>query len=232
MTGQPTPRPLLALAGVSRSYGALQALKPLDLTVAAGRCVAFLGVNGSGKSTLLRIAAGRDTPTTGQVSYDGRPLQEDALVTRTEIAVVGDARSAYPDLTVREHLLLGAVAHGAGSRAPDLADAAMTQCRLADHANSLPGWLSSGQRQALQLAAVFVRPRRLLILDEPEQRLDPGARRWLAEVLVAEKSRGVALLLATHHVELAEAVADEAIVLLDGAVAGRGTPDEAMAALR
>jgi ABC-2 type transport system ATP-binding protein len=188
--------------------------------------------NGSGKSTLLRIAAGRDTPTTGQVSYDGRPLREDAVVARTEIAVVGDAGSAHPDLTVREHLLLAAVAHGGGSRAPDLADTALAECRLADHANSLPGWLSSGQRQALQLAAVLVRPRRLLVLDEPEQRLDPAARRWLAEVLVAEKSRGVALLLATHHVELAAAVADEAIVLLDGVVAGRGMPAEAVAALR
>ena len=227
-----TPRPLLVLSGVSRSYGPLQALKPVDLTVSAGRCVAFLGVNGSGKSTLLRIAAGRDTPTTGTVSYDGRPLREDALVARSEIAVVGDARSAYPDLTVREHLLMVAVAHGGGRRAADLADSALAECRLADHAGSLPGWLSSGQQQALQLASVLVRPRRLLILDEPEQRLDPGARRWLAEVLIAEKSRGVALLLATHHIELAQAVADEAIVLLDGAVTGRGTPAEASAALR
>jgi ABC-2 type transport system ATP-binding protein len=97
---------------------------------------------------------------------------------------------------------------------------------------ALPGWLSSGQQQAVQLATVMVRPRRLLILDEPEQRLDPGARRWLAEVLVTEKARGVALLLATHHTELAEAVADEAIVLLDGAVIGRGTPDHALASLR
>jgi ABC-2 type transport system ATP-binding protein len=216
---------------VSRDYGPLQALRPLDLTVASGQCIAFLGVNGSGKSTLLRIAAGRDTPTSGQVIYNGRPLREDALVARTEIAVVGDPRSAYPDLTVREHLLMVAVAHGGGRGAPDLVDAALAECRLSDHAAALPGWLSSGQQQALQLAAVLVRPRRLLILDEPEQRLDPGARRWLADVLVREKARGVALLLATHHTELAEAVADEAIVLLDGTVIGRGTPAQARATL-
>lgn len=192
----------------------------------AGHCVALLGVNGSGKSTLLRIAAGRDSATAGQVAYDRQVLTEDDPRARTEIAVVGDPRSAYPDLTVREHLLLVAVAHGAGSGAPDLVEDALAECRLADHADSLPGWLSSGQQQALQLAAVLVRPRRLLILDEPEQRLDPGARRWLADVLITEKSRGVALLLATHHVELAQAVADEAIVLLDGAVTWRGVPDE------
>jgi len=224
--------PLLTLAGVSRSYGPLQALKAIDLAVTSGQCIALLGVNGSGKSTLLRIAAGRDTPTTGQVRYDGQVLREDALAARTEIAVVGDASSAYPDLTVREHLLIIAVAHGGGARSPDLADAALAECRLAEQAAALPGWLSSGQRQALALAAVLVRPRRLLILDEPEQRLDPTARRWLGELLAREKARGAALLLATHHVELAEAVADEAIVLLDGAVVGRGTPDQALAALR
>jgi ABC-2 type transport system ATP-binding protein len=224
--------PLLTLGGVSRSYGELQALLPVDLAVSVGQCVALLGVNGSGKSTLLRIAAGRDTPTTGQVRYGGMPLREDDLVARTEIAVAGDVMSTYPDLTVREHLLLVAVAHGAGERAPSLVDSALAECRLADHGDALPGSLSSGQRQALQLAAVLVRPRRLLILDEPEQRLDPGARQWLADLLVAQKAAGAAVLLATHHIELAEAVADEVIVLLDGQVIARGLPREALSSLR
>jgi ABC-2 type transport system ATP-binding protein len=224
-------RPLLTLTGVSRSYGSLEALKPVSLALGAGQCVALLGVNGSGKSTLLRIAAGRDTPTTGQVSYSGRMLREDALVARTEIAVAADVSSTYPDLTVREHLLLVAIAHGAGQAAPDLVDGALVECRLADHADALPGSLSSGQRQGLQLAAVLVRPRRLLILDEPEQRLDPGARRWLAGLLQREKADGAAVLLATHHVELAEAVADQAIVLLDGEVVARGTAADALAGL-
>jgi ABC-2 type transport system ATP-binding protein len=220
--------PLLVLTGVSRSYGPLQALRPVDLALAAGQCIALLGVNGSGKSTLLRIASGRDTPTAGQVRYAGIPLREDALVARTEIAVVADGSSTYPDLTVREHLLLVAVAHGGGADAAALVDRTLAECRLSDHAGALPGSLSSGQRQALQLAAVLVRPRRLLILDEPEQRLDPGARRWLAALLVTEKTRGAAVLLATHHVELAEAVADEAIVLGDGEIIVRGAPQQAL----
>lgn len=224
--------PLLALTGVSRSYGPLQALKPVDLTVLQGQCIALLGVNGSGKSTLLRIAAGRDTPSSGRVSYCGRPLREDSLVARAEIAVAGEAASTYPDLTVREHLMLVAVAHGRGAKAPGLVDRTLAECRLTDHGNALPGSLSSGQRQALQLAAVLVRPRRVLILDEPEQRLDPGARRWLANLLIREKEAGAAVLVATHHVELAEAVADEVVVLLDGDVIGRGTPDQTVASIQ
>ena len=225
------PSDLLELTGVSRSYGDRVALAPIDLAVTAGQCVAVLGVNGSGKSTLLRIAAGRDRPSSGQVRYAGLPMTEDDLVARTEIAVVGDLASAYPDLTVREHLQLVAVAHGAGVTAPAQVDRALRECRLDDHGDALPGSLSSGQLQALQLATVLVRPRRLLVLDEPEQRLDPGARRWLAGLLTAEKTAGAALLLATHHTELAAAVADHAIVLSDGAVVAEGPPPVALAAV-
>lgn len=224
--------PLLALTGVSRNYGERAALSPIDLTLAGGQCVAVLGANGSGKSTLLRIAAGRDTPSTGRVSYAGHVLAEDDLAARTEIAVVGDTLSAYPDLTVAEHLQLVAVAHGAGRHAGELTSRALRECRLADHGDALPGSLSSGQLQALYLASLLVRPRRLLVLDEPEQRLDPAARGWLGGLLRAEKEAGAALLLATHHTELAAAVADHVIVLTDGVVTGQGPPDATLAALR
>jgi ABC-2 type transport system ATP-binding protein len=227
-----SPRPLLTLNAVSRDYGERLALHPTDLTLAAGQCVAVLGANGSGKSTLLRIAAGRDTPTSGRVSYAGRVLREDDLVARTEIAVVGDMVSAYPDLTVREHLLLVAVAHGAGAAADDLADRALAECRLAGHAGALPGSLSSGQQQALHLAAVLVRPRRLMVLDEPEQRLDPAAREWLAGLLRAEKQAGAAVLMATHHTELAASAADHVLVLSDGAVIAEGPPEVALEAIQ
>jgi ABC-2 type transport system ATP-binding protein len=223
-------RPLLTVSGVSRRYGDRVALQPLDLRLAAGQCVAVLGANGSGKSTLLRIAAGRDTPSGGQVSYAGRVMSEDDPVVRTEIAVVGDMVSAYPDLTVREHLQLVSVAHGEGRLAADLVDRALAECRLQDHARALPGSLSSGQLQALQLATVLVRPLRLMVLDEPEQRLDPAARRWLGGLLRAEKEAGAAVLLATHHTELAAAVADHVIVLSDGAVTAEGPPDVTLAA--
>jgi ABC-2 type transport system ATP-binding protein len=225
------PAPLLTLHGVSRRYGERQALQPVNLAVAPGRCTAIMGVNGSGKSTLLRIAAGRDTPTSGQAGYAGRVLSQDDLAVRTEIAVVGGMATPYPDLTVREHLQLVAIAHGVGRGTDDMVDGAIAECRLTGHADSLPGSLSSGQRQALMLAAVLVRPRRLIVLDEPEQHLDPAARRWLASLLIDEKQAGIAVLVATHHAELAASVADHVLVLGDGAVISEGTPDTALAAI-
>jgi ABC-type multidrug transport system ATPase subunit len=222
--------PLLRLTGVSRWYGDREALRPVDLTVAAGECVALMGPNGSGKSTLLRLAAGRDIATEGTIEFDGAKLREDDPRVRAEVAVTGDTLAHYPDLTVREHLYLVAIAHGSGARADALVAEALESCRLADHADSVPSALSSGQSQALQLAAVLVRPRRLLVLDEPEQRLDPDARQWLAGVLRAEKAAGAGLLIATHHVELAEAVADRVLVMHDGLVVedarADGHPDD------
>ncbi len=219
---------LLALAGVSRRYGEREVLAPVDVTVAAGECVALMGPNGSGKSTLLRIAAGRDTATSGEVRLAGAMLAGDSKRARTHIAVTGDGVSFYPDLSVREHLELVATAHGAGERTEELVETALRECRLDDRAEAVPASLSSGQAQALQLAAVLVRPRRLLVLDEPEQRLDPAAREWLAGLLVEEKAAGTAVLLATHHTELAHAVADRTLVLHEGQVTAQGRPADAL----
>ncbi|MFJ9618818.1 ATP-binding cassette domain-containing protein [Streptomyces noursei] len=214
---------LLHLREVSRDYGDRRALHPIDLELEAGGCIALFGHNGSGKSTLLRIASGRDVPTSGTALFAGRKAAEDDPVVRARVAVVGDMAACYPDLTVREHLELVAVAHAVDGVSAWV-DRVLADRRLSDHADALPGSLSSGQLQSLLLASALVRPRDLLVLDEPEQRLDPDARKRLAELLIAEKEDGVAVLLATHQAELAEAVADRMIALEDGRVIARGTP--------
>lgn len=218
-----TPKALLQLTGVSRSYGDREVLHPVNLSLAAGECVALLGHNGSGKSTLLRVAAGRDLPTKGTVRFDGLPMDENDPRIRARVAVVGDTVACYPDLTVREHLLLVAVAHGiADARA--WVEQVLADRLLTERADALPSALSSGQMQALLLACALVRPRDLLLLDEPEQRLDPDARRRLADLLKAELADGVAVLLVTHHTDLAREVADRVVVLEDGRILTQGTP--------
>ncbi len=218
---------LLQLRGVSRRYGDRQALHPIDLDLAAGSCTALFGHNGSGKSTLLRIACGRDAPTTGTARFAGRKVTEDDPEVRARVAVVGDSVACYPDLTVREHLELVTVAHAVDD-AQAWIDQVLADRRLAGHAHALPGSLSSGQLQSLLLAAALVRPRDLLVLDEPEQRLDPDARARLAALLVAEKADGVAVLLATHQAELALEVADHMVALEDGEVVEEGSPVEVL----
>ncbi|WP_431683603.1 ABC transporter ATP-binding protein [Kitasatospora sp. KL5] len=220
---------LLRLTGVSRSYGDREVLRPVDLAVAAGECVALVGHNGSGKSTLLRIAAGRDLPTAGTVRFDGLAMDENDPRIRARVAVVGDTVACYPDLTVREHLLLVAVAHGVAGAA-EWVRQVLEDRMLAERADALTSALSSGQMQSLLLACALVRPRDLLLLDEPEQRLDPGARRRLADLLKAELADGVAVLLVTHDAGLALAVADRVVVLEEGAVVRQGVPEEVLPA--
>ncbi|MBM9623704.1 ABC transporter ATP-binding protein [Streptomyces zhihengii] len=206
---------VLELRDVARSYGGVPVLGPVGLTVHKGRCVVVTGGNGSGKSTLLRLAAGRERPTKGTVRLDGAEMDGDRRQVRSAVATVIDTDAFYPDLTVREHLMLVALAHGGGGAAPETVSAALAAHHLTDRAEVPPSALSSGQRQQMLLAAAFVRPHRLLILDEPEQRLDAGARRELAARLVRHKAHGVALLVATHHAPLVAALADRVVRLGD-----------------
>lgn len=116
----------------------------------------------------------------------------------------------FPDLSVVEHLDLFAKAH----RVPDaeaVVDEILRELGLMPQAGQLPGTLSSGQKRRLALASAFVRPRRLLILDEPEQRLDAAGLEWLAGRLQREKASGLGVLMASHAPELVEAVADRVV---------------------
>lgn len=211
--------PLLRLSDVTHRYGDRDVLRSVSLHLRPGECVALLGDNGSGKSTLLRVACGRERPAGGSVHFAGRPVDEDDPATRGRIATAMDTGAFYPDLTVREHLTLVALAHGLGPAADEAVERALYDHGLADRHDRLPAALSSGQTQALLLAAVFVRPYELLVLDEPEQRLDAGARQALTERLASHKRRGAAVLLATHHRPLADALADRTVVLVDGRAA-------------
>ncbi len=119
---------------------------------------------------------------------------------------------------VREHLELVATAHGAGVQVGVTVEAALAEWELAGCAEAFRSMLSPGQLQKLFLAAVFVRPRELLVLDEPEQRLDLRMRRRLTSRLRRETADGVAVLVATHSRDLAEQVADRVLVLESRAV--------------
>ena len=181
----------LVVRDLSRRLGAAQVLDGVGFHVPPGTATVVTGPNGAGKTTLLRCIVGADRPDRGDVLLDGRPLDETDPWTRGAVAAVLDDVDFFPDLSVGEHLALLALAHGA---APDGVAEVARGFGLGSILSQLPPTLSSGQRRRLALASCFVRPRRLLVLDEPEQRLDVDGRAWLAEWLVAEKAAGTALL--------------------------------------
>ncbi len=201
---------MLVVRGVGKSYGESPVFSGLGFTVGAGEAVAVVGSNGSGKSTLLRCLVGAEAPDAGEVLVDGVALDETSPAFRALTAALLDDADYFPDLSVVEHLRLVAWLHGGSERAvPDVVE----ELGLGAVADQLPPTLSSGQRHRLGLASCFVRPRRLVVLDEPEQRLDAQGRMWLRERLKAEKAAGVAVVFASHDQELVLAVADRAVDL-------------------
>ena len=200
----------LRVRGLARSFGEVPLFADLDIDIEPGSAVALVGPNGTGKTTVLRCITGADQPTEGTVELNGRHLDERSPAVRAEIAIVMDDIDFFPDLSVVEHLDLIARAHSvAGAEA--MVDDVLEELGLLGPAGQLPGTLSSGQRRRLALASAFVRPRRLLILDEPEQRLDEAGLEWLAARLLQEKRDGLAVLMASHNPKLVQQVADQVI---------------------
>jgi len=204
--------PLLVITGLRRSFGEFDVLSGVDAEVRPGEAVAVVGPNGSGKSTLLRCVAGIDRPSAGSIRLCGRPMRERDPQTRRSVAAVLDDVEFFADLAVIEHLALLMSAHGDAAPDEHAADL-LGEVGLAGAADQLPTGLSSGQRRRLALATCFARPRLLVLLDEPEQRLDREGRRWLTGRLLAEKQAGHGVLFASHDRSLVKAVADRVIDL-------------------
>jgi ABC-2 type transport system ATP-binding protein len=205
---------LLRAEGLQVGYGEVPVCAPVDLALPTGRALAVVGPNGAGKSTLLRTLAGLLPPVAGTVSFEGSPVDEREAGFRRAVAAVLDDDAFFAALTGSEHLLL--TARGFGVTEPEqVVDAEVAAFGLAGRIDALPSALSSGQRRRLALAAAFVRPARLLLLDEPERRLDTGMRTRLAARLAARRDGGAAVLFASHDPALVEAVADEVLVVAE-----------------
>jgi heme ABC exporter ATP-binding subunit CcmA len=208
--------PVLKVTNLMKAFGPVVIVSGFNLEVAAGEAVALTGRNGAGKSTVLRCLVGAERPDDGTVQVNGTPVSETNPQIRRDVATVIDDLDFFPDLSVVEHLDLFARAHGIPD-ADDAVDEILHEVQLVPQSGQLPGTLSSGQRRRLALATAFIRPRKLLILDEPEQRLDTEGVEWLADRLVAERQRGLAIVMASHDPILVERVATRIVRLGDRA---------------
>ena len=213
----------MAVSGVRVGYGSFVVLQDVDLTVAGREIVAVTGVNGAGKSTLLSCLAGLHRPTAGTVSVLGGPPRDDAAFWRT-VALVADQPTWYPGLTLREHLELVRLTHEPVRGWCLPTDELIEAFGLPERADAVPTDLSSGQRQRLSLAAALARPSRLLLLDEPEQSLDPGFRKELAGLLREYAGHGGTVVMATHDLDFAAVAGARLVLISEGRVV---TPETA-----
>lgn len=193
-------------------YGGSPVCGEVTLTVRAGEVLGVVGINGAGKSTVAQTLAGRQPPLSGDVRIHGLLVDRDAVNFRRQVAAVFDDDLFFPSLSVTEHLLL--VARGHSLPDPELrVTEELAFFGLEDRAAAVPDALSSGQRRRLLLAAGFIRPSSLLILDEPEQRLDPVMRDALVGRIKGHAAAGGATLLVTHDPGLLVRTASSCLVI-------------------
>jgi branched-chain amino acid transport system ATP-binding protein len=210
---------LLQVEGLRASYGPLQALHGVDVTVDEGGVVAILGPNGAGKTTILRALCGM-VRTAGRVTFDGRNLLglPTERIVRLGVAHVPEGRGTFPALTVEENLRLGAyVRRDAAAVAADIDRWYGVFPRLADRCGQTAASLSGGEQQMLAIArALLLRPR-LLLLDEPSLGLAPMVTKELYSVLgQIKREQHTTMLLVEQNANLALELADHAYVLEAG----------------
>lgn len=217
---------VLEISDLSVGYGGTAVCGRITARVNAGEILGMVGFNGAGKSTAARTIAGKQRMLHGDVRVHGLPVNEDAIPFRRQVAALFDEDAFFPSLSLREHLQL--VARGHSVPDPDTAvDAELDFFALQDRANAVPASVSSGQRRRLLLASALIRPSSLLILDEPEQRLDPVMRNRLGERIKAYAAEGGTVLLVTHDPALLLATAGRCLLIDD--VVREIAPDRAAA---
>ncbi len=203
---------VLEAEGLVVGYAGAPVCGEVSATVNAGEVLGIVGVNGAGKSTVARTIAGRQAALAGDVKVHGLLIDPDAVPFRRQVSAVFDDDLFFPSLTVREHLLL--IARGHSLNDPEArVEKELEFFGLMVRSQAIPDALSSGQRRRLLLAAGLIRPSSLLILDEPEQRLDPQMRVALGERIAEHARDGGAVLLVTHDPQLLLATASTCLVI-------------------
>ncbi len=205
--------PGLALSGVGKRYGAVPALRGIDLEVRPGELVGLLGPNGAGKTSLMKIAAGLVRPTTGAVTVDGHSPRERSARMRT--GYLAELFRLPPALTAEE--LLAAHQALAGSDGGTAERTRLLErCGIAAVRDRRIGTLSKGTQQRLGLAQALVGAPGLLLLDEPTSALDPLGRRAVRALLDELRAEGAAILLSSHLLTEIEHTCDRVVLLRGG----------------
>ena len=219
----PGGAPIVALRRVSAGWDRRPVLREIDLEVRPGEVVALMGRNGSGKTTLLRLIAGLHRPSSGKIAVAGRDTASlhPADIAQTVGYLPQNPTTLFFAETVAEELAFTRKHHPATAK-----DSLLTLATLglAHAIERNPRDLSGGERERAALAAVLVGGPRVLLLDEPTRGMDAARKRALATTIATLRADGVAVLLATHDVELVAAVASRVILLGDGRVIADGGP--------
>lgn len=215
--------PAVALHGVTKTFGSVEAVRGVDLEIQQGEVVAFLGPNGAGKTTTIDMVLGLSTPTSGEVRVLG--LEPRQAIARGLVAAVMQSGGLLKDLSVRETLTLTSSLF-ADTRP---VDEVLDDAGIRDIADRKVGRCSGGEQQRLRFAMALLPDPALLLLDEPTTGMDVEGRHRFWRTIRADADRGRTVVFATHYLEEADQYADRVVLVRHGQVVADGTGAEVKA---
>jgi ABC-2 type transport system ATP-binding protein len=218
---------MIRIEEVVKRYGAFTAVDGVSLEVAPGEIHGFLGPNGAGKTTTIKMVAGLLKPTAGRIVIDGHDLAQEPTLAKRALGFIPDRPFLYEKLTAHEFLRFHGGLYGmsdaeAGRRAAEMLD--LFELRRREH--ELVESFSHGMKQRLTMSAAFLHRPRAVLVDEPMVGLDPRGARLIKDVFRAMSAKGVAILMSTHTLEVAQEMCDSISIILAGKIIARGTVPE------
>lgn len=212
---------MIELRGISKSFGQLEVLKDVSLSIADGEVVALIGPSGSGKSTTLRIMNFLEQPTSGEVFFKGKPIEQKNLVEmRKKIGMVFQHFHLFPHMTVLENVAFAPVITGKKTKAEadEAARALIDAMGLGDKTDVYPKALSGGQKQRIAIARSLAMEPELMLFDEVTSALDPEMVGEVLRVMKDLAEKGMTMVVVTHEMGFAREVADRTIFMADGQI--------------
>jgi ABC-2 type transport system ATP-binding protein len=218
---------MIAVERVTKRYGTFTAVDDVSLDVRPGEIHGFLGPNGAGKTTTLRMIAGLLQPTAGRIVVNGRDLAADPEGAKGSLGFVPDRPFIYEKLTAGEFLRFHGGLYGLdGSGIADRVHEMLDLFELRKWEDELVESFSHGMKQRLVMSAAFLHRPRAVVIDEPMVGLDPRGARLVKAVFRRMSERGVAILMSTHTLEVAEEMSHRISIINRGRIIAHGTVDE------
>jgi glutamine transport system ATP-binding protein len=220
---------MIKIKSLHKSYGKLEVIKGIDLTVKSGEVVCIIGPSGSGKSTVLRCINRLETPTSGRIIVDGKDIMDsstDINHVRAEAGMVFQQFNLFPHMTVLDNVILGPlkVRKIPRTQAEPLGLSLLAKVGLGDKAGNYPEQLSGGQKQRVAIARALSLKPKVILFDEPTSALDPELVGEVLEVMKKLAAEGMTMVVVTHEMGFARDVADRVIFIDQGMIQEDNTP--------
>jgi len=218
---------MIEVQSLVKTYGAFRAVDGVSLDVGAGEIHGFLGPNGAGKTTTIRVIAGLLKPTSGRVVLNGHDLAREPEKAKASLGFIPDRPFLYEKLTAGEFLQFHGGLYGMESReSRERSLELLSLFELSRWEGELVESFSHGMKQRLVMCAAFLHKPKAVVVDEPMVGLDPRGARLIKDIFRSMSARGVAILMSTHTLEVAQEMCDRISIILGGKIIARGTVPE------